>query len=277
MEVQKSIRKYFDNAYSKLQTSKSLYKQAEEILLKELNFENYKPKYELTFEAGIEEVEEAKRFDADYFQPKYKKIEKRIEEYGGGFYFLDDEEIKDKNFFPKEDKEYCYIELSNVSGNGEINGFTKELGKNLPTRARRKVKEGEIIISSIEGSLSSCALITKEYGGCLCSNGFYVVDSTKINPETILVLFKSLIIQNLLKRGCKGTILTAIPKNELQKIKVPLLSPTIQEKIAEKIQESFKLRKESKELLEKAKKMVEDELEAEASKGEIRLRKNRKI
>ena len=38
------------------------------------------------------------------------------------------------------------------------------------------------------------------------------------------------------------------------------------EKAKSKIQESFKLRKESKELLEKAKKMVEDEIEKEAEK-----------
>jgi len=48
--------------------------------------------------------------------------------------------------------------------------------------------------------------------------------------------------------------------------KIPLLSSPIQNKISEKIQESFKLRKESKELLEKAKKMVEDEIEKEAKR-----------
>ncbi|MBU1129572.1 MAG: hypothetical protein KJ949_03010 [Nanoarchaeota archaeon] len=52
----------------------------------------------------------------------------------------------------------------------------------------------------------------------------------------------------------------------MQKIKIPLLPSSIQNEISEKIQESFKLRKESKELLEKAKKMVEDEIEKEAKK-----------
>lgn len=220
----------------------------------------------MTFGANLKEVIDAERIDADYFQPKYKEIEKRIEGYNGGFDYLTDEEINNKNFFPKLDKEYCYIELSNVSGNGEINGFTKDLGVNLPTRARRKLKEGDIVISSIEGSLNSCALITQDYENCLCSSGFFVLNSKKINSETLLVLFKSLIVQKLLERGCKGTILTAISKDELQKIKIPLLSSPIQNKISEKIQESFKLRKESKELLEKAKKMVEDEIEKEARK-----------
>lgn len=193
-------------------------------------------------------------------------IEKRIEGYKGGFFNLTGEEIINKNFFPKFDKEYYYIELSNVSGNGEINVFTKDLGANLPTRARRKLKEGDVIISSIQGSLSSCALITKDYENCLCSNGFFVLNSKKLNPETLLVLSKALIIQKLLERGCRGTILTAIGKDELQKIKIPLLPLQIQSKISSKIQESFKLRKESKELLERAKKMVENEIEKESAK-----------
>jgi restriction endonuclease S subunit len=263
-KIRNKISKLFDDSHSKLQTSKSLYKEAEEILLKELGLLDYKPKHELTFSSKLSEAIDAERIDADYFQPKYKEIEKKIEGYKGGFFTLSDEEIINKNFFPKPDKEYCYIELSNVSGNGEINGFTKDLGVNLPTRARRKLKEGDVIISTIEGSLNSCALITKDYENCLCSNGFFVLNSNKLNPETLLVLAKSLIIQKLLERGCRGTILTAIGKNELQKIKIPLLPSPIQNKISSKIQESSKLRKESKELLEKAKKMVEDEIEREA-------------
>jgi len=51
----------------------------------------------------------------------------------------------------------------------------------------------------------------------------------------------------------------------LEKIKIPLIDQQIQKQIAEKIKESHKLRKESKILLEKAKKMVEDEIEKSAN------------
>ncbi len=42
---------------------------------------------------------------------------------------------------------------------------------------------------------------------------------------------------------------------------ISLIKPQIQKQIAKKIQESHKLRKESKELLEKAKRKVEEEIE----------------
>ena len=76
-----------------------------------------------------------------------------------------------------------------------------------------------------------------------------------------MILFKSDIIQELLQRGSKGTILTAISKTELEYIRLPLVKKSIQQQIATRIQESHRLRKDSKRLLEEAKKKVEEEIE----------------
>jgi len=46
-------------------------------------------------------------------------------------------------------------------------------------------------------------------------------------------------------------------------LQIPLIKPSIQKQIAEKIQESHRLRKESKELLDEAKRKVEEEIEKE--------------
>ena len=127
----------------------------------------------------------------------------------------------------------------------------------MPTRARRIVSTNDVIVSSIEGSLDRCALIPKDYNGSLCSTGFYVIRSSFFNPETLLVLFKSKPIQMLMKKGCSGTILTAISKNELAKISLPLITEDKQKQIAQYVQESFKFRRESKHLLNIAKQSVE--------------------
>ena len=134
-------------------------------------------------------------------------------------------------------------------------------GKDLPSRARRKVSRGQVIISSVEGSLQSCALITDEYDGALCSTGFYVLDSDRVNSETLLVLFKSEPIQALMKQRCSGTILTAISKDELLNMPLPYIDEDVQKAIAAKIQKSFALRRKSKELLEYAKQAVEMAIE----------------
>ncbi len=103
------------------------------------------------------------RLDAEYYQVKYEDYNQLILNYKNGNDTINNIcEIKLKNYKPADEKEYKYLELSNIDDMGGINGFTKDLGKNLPSRARRKVNTRDVIISSIEGNLSSCALITKE-------------------------------------------------------------------------------------------------------------------
>lgn len=100
-------------------------------------------------------------------------------------------------------------------------------------------------------------MITDEYDGALCSTGFFVLDSDKINSETMLVLFKSDPIQALLKQQCTGTILTAFGKAGLMTIPIPDINDDLQKKIKRDVMESFSLRQSSKNLLEVAKHAVE--------------------
>ena len=144
----------------------------------------------------------------------------------------------------------------------------EEIGKELPTRARRKVSTGDVIVSSIEGSLSSIALITKEYNNVLCSTGFYVINSESYNSETLLCLLKSIAGQMQLKKGCTGTILTAINKDEFSRIILPQISDQTQETIKDKITSAYKNRTKSKQLLEIAKQGVEMAIEQDEETAE---------
>jgi len=162
---------------------------------------------------------------------------------------------------PKDGVVYKYIELANISTNGNITGFTEESGKDLPTRARRKVNTGDVIVSSIEGSLESIALINGSLNNALCSTGFYVINSNELNSETLLVFLKSRAGQLQLKKGCSGTILTAISKDELARIIIPKIDEKVQTKIKEKIEEMYRAKALSNNLLDIAKHGVEMAIE----------------
>ena len=120
---------------------------------------------------------------------------------------------------------------------------------------------GDVIVSSIEGSLDSIASIKKEYDEALCSTGFHVINSEVFNSETLLVLMKSMVGQLQLKKGCSGTILTAINKDEFDLIVLPIIAKEKQTQIQQKVTESFGLRKRSKHALECAKRAVEMAIE----------------
>ncbi len=242
--------------------SNALYKEAEQLLLKELRISELIQTTNSIANKRFSDFVNSGRLDAEYYQPKYDEIIGTISQYPyghdkiGNLYIL-----RDKNFLPNDNTRYKYIELSDIGVNGEISGCTYEYGSNLPSRARRIVHAGDIIISSIEGSLQSCAIITEEYDGALCSTGFYVLSPRIINSETSLVLFKSSAIQALLKRACTGTILTAMNKDEFTAINLPVINKDIQNKIADIIRQSTILRSKSKHLLKIAKTAVETAIE----------------
>lgn len=82
-----------------------------------------------------------------------------------------------------------------------------------------------------------------------------------INPETLLVLMKSMIGQLQLKKGCSGTILTAISKGKLKKIVLPIVPPNIQVQIKKQISKMYEVRRKAKTLLDIAKCGVEKAIE----------------
>ena len=200
------------------------------------------------------------RLDAEYYDLRYDHIESQVV---GNNTVKNSCVIYDSNYAPVDNVEYKYIELANIDNSGGISNVEVLLGATLPSRARRLVKAGQVIVSSVEGSLSSCALITHEYDNAICSTGFYVVSSNKYNSETLLLLFKSEAVQAMLKKRCSGTILTAISKDEFEKMPLPEVEDSIQKDIAAIIQESFSLRDDSKKLLDLAVKTVEMAIESD--------------
>lgn len=239
--------------------SKSLYTSAENYLLECLGMQGFVANPNAyNIKTLKESFLESGRIDAEYYLPKYEDYTKAVSAYAGGVAPLNEVcMIQDDNYTPEAKQTYRYIELADIGKSGDIIGCLCEKGEDLPTRARRLVLTGDVIVSSIEGSLGSCALITEDYNHALCSTGFYVVRSSQINSETLLTLFKSEPIQQLLKKGCSGTILTGIGKQEFKQIPIPLIRPEVQAEIAQYIQRSFALRKEASQLLEEAKLSVE--------------------
>ena len=263
MELQQEVATRLQNANQKRIVAQSLYTSAEDYLLECLGMQDFAANPDAYNVKTLKEsFLESGRIDAEYYLPKYEDYINVVSEYAGGSAPLGKVcTIKDSNYTPEHGVKYRYIELADIGRSGDITGCSYENGEDLPTRARRVIAQGDVIVSSIEGSLNSCALVTDDYDQSLCSTGFYVVRSSLINAETLLTLFKSLPIQQLLKKGCSGTILTCISKQEFENIPIPLIRPEMQEEIAKHVRRSFALRKEASELLEKAKLSVEHAIE----------------
>lgn len=79
-----------------------------------------------------------------------------------------------------------YIDISSVNNCGEINNIQEFLFKDAPSRARRIVKAGDIIISTVRTYLKAIAKITDEYSDCICSTGFAVLTPNNMCDKNFL-------------------------------------------------------------------------------------------
>ena len=256
------IEKTYLRSKELTELSKTRYAETQALLLSELGLADWQPKHQLAFATDYASMQRAERIDADYFQPKYDDVISAIKSYPGGWGVVANQvHLKDSNFKPEPETEYTYIELADIGSSGEIKDCMVAQGQDLPSRARCKVNTGDVIASSVEGSLESIALVTGEYDNALCSTGFHAINSDVLNSETLLVFLKSSIGQLQLKKGCSGTILTAINREEFGRIILPTIRADKQAEIQQKVIESFNLRKHAKNLLECAKRAVEIAIE----------------
>lgn len=255
--LQEAIEGLYNQSVYVKQKSQNKYNEAANMLEKHLGISKNEDKT-ISTKMLSDSFKTTGRLDAEYYQEKY-------EIYTDSLHTNETVDslckIYDKTFIPEVNVDYRYIELSNIGSAGDISGVDTINGALLPSRARRKVKAGQIVISSVEGSLQSCAIITNDFDECLCSTGFYVLGSEYINPETLLVLFKSEVMQALMKQRCSGTILSGITKDELLSMPLPKIDEKLQKDIAANVQESFALRYQSKLLLDYAKQAVEMAIE----------------
>lgn len=257
-EYQMKIREICAQYRTQLSLSRKKYDDATDILISALNYCPIKQTESIVTKSFSESFVVTGRLDAEYYQPKYDDVRHALNTTDTVRSLC---VLHDRNFIPDWQKEYVYIELADVGRNGEITKIEPTLGAKLPTRARRMVNSGQVIISSIEGSLQSCALVTDDFNGALCSTGFYVLTSNSINPETLLVLFKSEPMQLLMKQRCSGTIMSAISKDELLNLPLPKVDGAVQAIIANKVQESFAMRRKAERMIQAAVKSVEIAIE----------------
>lgn len=260
--LQTEIEKTYLRSKDLTELSKTRYAETEALLLSELGLADWQPKHRLAFATDYASMQRAERIDADYFQPRYDDIISAIKSYPGGWGTVANQvHLRNSNFKPEPETEYKYIELANIGSSGEIKDCIVAQGQDLPSRARCKVNAGDVIVSSVEGSLESIALVAEEYDNALCSTGFHAINSDVLNSETLLVFLQSSAGQLQLKKGCSGTILTAINREEFGRIVIPCIKADNQAEIQQKVIESFNLRKQAKNLLEYAKRAVEIAIE----------------
>lgn len=264
------ISELIKNSLTELDKSESLYLDAENLLLEELGLKEFKIEDDLFFLVNASDAKLAKRFDAEYFQPKYKQIISNLLRNKTTILASSFQVIRSKSFEYKEEGEVGVIKTKQLN-KIEISFETEsQTTQDILDREKLPVIKGDDVLfaSMGVGSLGK----TNIYYQFDSPNRKYTIDSTlrifrkadkgEVEPEILLVFLNSVVGQTLIYKYVVGTSgIISIYEEDIKNMMIPVLLKETQQKIADLVRHSHEARKKSKELLEEAKRKVEEMIE----------------
>lgn len=261
-ELNNKIEEIVYKSFELLEESKSLYSQAEDLLLGELGLKDWRPKNTLHTTKKFSDFAQSGRLDAEYYQPKYDEIEKVIKSYKGGYDIVSNLFNQNLDVCDYKKTEYNYVEIGDVNvGDGSVS-FNKVETSELPDNAKRVLNKNDILISKVRPYRGAVAIIDFEQEDLIGSGAFTVLqEKSSYKKETLQILFRTAVYKDWLLKWNVGSSYPVIKDEDILNLPIPILPEQIQTKIASLIQQSFECKAQSKQLLEDAKRMVEAEIE----------------
>ena len=281
LKIPKTTSKLFEYSFAMVKkirelrkSSQSLYTQAEDLLLEDLGLAASADgstkltmtasAEDLTFTTSLKDCQQVGRIDADFFQPKYERILSKIK--------VKKEKLSNLVSWQKGiepgSEEYAeegrpFIRVSNMSKFGINDNNQQFLSEKLYGELKDKYqpKKGEILLSK-DATPGIAVLLEQDVEGIISGGTLRLkIKDKNLNPQYLSLVLNSLICQMQIERDAGGSIIIHWRPDQVENTIIPILPLKTQQKIAELVNESFKLRKEAKELLEEAKKRVEEEIE----------------
>ena len=247
-------------AHRALKDSKSLYSQAEDYFSESLGLKDFEPEKELSYVINLSEVKSAHRADAEYFKPKYQRLLKFLGKEKQPLKMIAKRKTAKRKILA--DCDYKYIEISDVDvGSGDVS-FNILKGSNLPANAKIKIEGGELIVSKVRPTRGAVGIIPNDWNSNFMASGaFSVFQVPSPTREYLQVVLRSIVGKLQMEKPTTGTSYPTVIDEDIEELIIPILPQSAQERIAKLVLQSHKARRKANELLEKAKREVEEFIE----------------
>ena len=138
--------------------------------------------------------------------------------------------------------ELNYIEISDVNSEGVIGNPTPYIFSESPSRCRRIVQKGDVIVSTVRTYLKSIGLIEEEVEDLICSTGFSVLTpNNEINSKYLFYLLRTEWFISMVISKSEGVSYPSIQSEKLMNIDVVYCELSEQQQIVEYLDEQTQL------------------------------------
>lgn len=207
------------------------------------------------------------RLDAEYYQPKYDALFTALstiktKKLGGAHGIVNIEKSIEPGSGVYVEDGIPFVRVSDVS-KFEISEPEVKLRNDILPNPEVLFPQKDTILLSKDGSVG-IAYKTESTMPVITSGALLhltVRNKAEVLPDYLTLVLNSPIVQLQAERDSNGAIIQHWKPSEIENVIIPVLDMDIQKEIATKVQESFALRKQSKQLLEYAKQAVEMAIE----------------
>ena len=264
-----SIKELVDLSFKKLENSIESYTKAETVLLETLGLADFQPSKEpINVKSFSESFGSSGRLDAEYYQIKYEQVVQQIKTTN---YDRLSSIVKIKKsiepgsaYYTEEGMPFVRVADYDKFGLSTPNKYlTDEFCKENSELIEKLKPKKETILFSKDGSVGTAYMLRKDADFITSSAILHLTvrDKTKIIPEYLTLALNSKLVQMQAERDAGGSIILHWRISEIENAVVPVIDFDKQREIADLVEESFKLKKQSEHLLEVAKTAVEMAIE----------------
>lgn len=259
--IQNKIDTIICQAYSLRLQAESLYSTAETLLLSALGMTNFVPSEEnVTVKLLSESFGTTGRLDAEFYQPKYEDLHKRLSQckckkLGDIVSILKSIEPGSEYY---GDDGVPFVRVSDLTKFGISPPAIKiPISIGQPSLYPKR----DTILLSKDGTVGIAYKVEHDTT-CVTSGALlHLTVKNDVLPDYLTLLLNSPIVQLQAERDAGGSIIQHWKPSEIADVVIPILDTATQQKIVADVQRSFALRRESEQLLDSAKRAVEIAIE----------------
>ncbi|MGI8402718.1 MAG: N-6 DNA methylase [Gemmatimonadaceae bacterium] len=214
-------------------------------------------------------VRMAGRIDTQHFVPSVLGMEARLRARGAKCVGQLATIVRRRSSFRRTLASHIrYVALSDVDTSAAAIANVQDLlAFEAPSRATYRIKQGDILVAvsgaAVGTAANAVALVTAEFDGCICSNGFAVLrDIRAVEPLYLLHYLRSEPFLCQAYRRRTGHAIPSLSYSDLEGILVPEPALSDQERFAETARQIFALRANAQE---KGKALIKDIAESFSS------------
>ena len=254
LDKQVQIKQLVYDAESARKLASTSYAEAEALLLHALQLDKLAPAAK-TYTAPFSDFTRTLRLDAQYYQPRYRQTLARLGQ--NGLTVGSVAQPVRSRFRPVPGTTFQYLEIGGLLDGGRVEP-EPVAAEDAPSRAQTVLQAGDVVTSSVRPIRRLTGFIGPAQGGTVGTSGFIALRPTAVAPEVLTVYLRLPIVCEILDLYTTATMYPTVTEADVLGLPFPALSAAVQADSVRLVQAGFAARQRATELLDEAKRRVEE-------------------